>query len=78
MIEKHLERVFSMFGDADDQHVVIIAQEAASVGNRAPPRGEGASRGARPLRATTTAAGSSRDARAAQNQMVLFQARPST
>jgi hypothetical protein len=30
-----------MFRDADDQHVVIIAQKvaAASVGNRAPPHG---------------------------------------
>src|SRR5215211_3430461 len=36
----------------------------ASVGNRAPAHGEGASGGAFPLRATTTAADSSRDARA--------------
>jgi hypothetical protein len=39
---------------------------AASVGNRAPPHGGGASRGAFPLRATTTAADPSRDARAAR------------
>ena len=47
VIEKHLERVPTMLRDADDQHVVIIAQKvaAASVGNRAPPHGEGASRG---------------------------------
>ena len=47
VIEKHLERVPTMLRDADDQHVVIIPQKgaAASVGNRAPPHGEGASRG---------------------------------
>ena len=41
MIEKHLERVPTMVRDANDQHVVIIAQKvvAASVGNRAPPHG---------------------------------------
>jgi hypothetical protein len=48
VIEKHLERVPTMLGNADDQHVDIIAQKvaAASVGTRAPPHGEGASRGA--------------------------------
>jgi hypothetical protein len=30
MIEKHLERVPTMFRDADDQHVVIIAQKVAA------------------------------------------------
>jgi uncharacterized membrane protein (TIGR02234 family) len=39
----------------------------ASVGNRAPPHGGGASGGVLPLRATTTAADSKRDARAAGN-----------
>ena len=38
---------------------------AASVGNRAPPHGEGVSGGVYPLRATTTAVDSKRDARAA-------------
>jgi len=39
----------------------------ASVGNRAPPHGGGASGGVLPLRATTTAADSPRDARATGN-----------
>jgi hypothetical protein len=43
-----------------------MSLRAASVGNRAPPHGEGASGGAFPLRATTTAADSKRDARAVQ------------
>ena len=38
----------------------------ASVGNRAPPHGEGGSGGAFPPRATTTAVDSPRDARAAE------------
>src|SRR5688572_3089595 len=40
----------------------------ASVGNRAPPHGGGGSRGVLPLGATTTAADSKRDARAAQER----------
>jgi hypothetical protein len=55
-----------MLRDADDQHVVIIAQKvaAASVGNRAPPHGEGASRGVLSS-ASGGAADSKRDAQAA-------------
>src|SRR5215203_572862 len=41
---------------------------AASVGNRAPPHGGGGSRGVLPLGATTTAADSKRDARAAHKR----------
>jgi hypothetical protein len=37
-------------------------KRAASVGNRAPPYGEGASGGVLPLRVTTTAADAKRDA----------------
>jgi glycosyltransferase involved in cell wall biosynthesis len=47
--------------DLNEDHCMKIT---ASVGNRAPAHGEGASGGAFPLRATTTAADSSRDARA--------------
>ena len=43
---------------------------AASVGNRAPPHGGGASGGVLPLRATTTAADSKRDARAAHKAVI--------
>jgi cysteine desulfurase len=44
--------------------VAQIRSTVASVGNRAPAHGGGGSRGALPLRATTTAADSQRDARA--------------
>jgi hypothetical protein len=42
---------------------------AASVGNRAPPHGGGVSGGVLPLRATTTAVDSKRDARAAAKML---------
>ena len=46
----------------------------ASVGNRAPPHGEGASGGVLPLRATTTAADPKRDARAVQKHSITSRA----
>ena len=48
-----------------DARKLRFCSQAASVGNRAPPHGEGASGGALPLRATTTAVDSPRDAQAA-------------
>ena len=53
MIEQHLERVPTMLRDADDQHLVIIAQKVigASVGNRAPPHGARLAQQRQPRRA---------------------------
>ena len=48
------------------------SRKAASVGNRAPPHGGGGSGGVLPLRATTTAVDSKRDARAASKKGVTL------
>jgi hypothetical protein len=45
VVENCLERVPTMFSDADDQHVVIIAQGSCERRIRAPSHGEGAGRG---------------------------------
>jgi hypothetical protein len=78
VIEKHLERVPTMLRDADDQHVVIIPQKvqlrASEIARRRTERER--AEAFFPLRATTTAADSKRDARAALK--VSSQARPST
>ncbi len=56
VLETYLERVPTLLGDADDQHLVIMAQRLRVVGNRAPLQGEVVSKGA-PLRGPTAAAG---------------------
>jgi hypothetical protein len=77
VLETYLERVPTLLGDADDQHLVIMAQRLRVSGITRRCTEKKRAEALFPLRATTTAADLSRDARAAPNENAP-QMRPST